>query len=103
MGHNLFSCQLEKDVNGENQVPCKSRPPSLSTPHQARTMSYVLRDTSLVVGERVTCGLRISDSPTSDNLTPQKTINQDAADVGADGAELSCPGSSVVAILRSEA
>ncbi len=44
-----------------------------------------------------TCGLRISDEPTSDNLTPQETTNQDAAEVGADGAALSCPGSSVVA------
>jgi hypothetical protein len=44
-----------------------------------------------------TCGLRISDSPTSDNLTPQETTNQDAPDMGADGAGLSCPGSSVVA------
>ena len=37
------------------------------------------------------------DSPTSDNLTPQETTNQDAPDMGADGAGLSCPGSSVVA------
>jgi len=47
--------------------------------------------------ERTTCGLRISDSPTSDNLTPQETTNQDAPDMGTDGADLSCPGSSVVA------
>jgi hypothetical protein len=45
----------------------------------------------------LTCDLRISDSPTSDNLTPQETTNQDAPDMGADGAGLSCPGSSVVA------
>ena len=47
--------------------------------------------------ERTTCGLRNSDDPTSDNLTPQETTNQDTAQVGADGAVLSCPGSSVVA------
>ncbi len=47
--------------------------------------------------ERTTCGVRISDSPTSDNLTPQETTNEDASDVGADGAGLSCPGSSMVA------
>jgi hypothetical protein len=45
----------------------------------------------------LTCGLRISDSSTSDNLTPQETKNQDAPDMGEDGAGLSCPGSSVVA------
>ena len=45
----------------------------------------------------LTCGLRISDNPTSDNLTPQETTNQDAPDMGPDGAGLSCPGSSVVA------
>ena len=47
--------------------------------------------------ERTTCGLRISDNPTSDNLTPQETTNQNAPDMGADGAGLSCPGSSEVA------
>ena len=47
--------------------------------------------------ERTTCGLRISDSPTSDNLTPQETTNQDSLDMGRDGASLSCPGSSEVA------
>jgi hypothetical protein len=45
----------------------------------------------------LTCDLRISDSPTSDKQTPQETTNQDAPDMGADGAGLSCPGSSVVA------
>jgi hypothetical protein len=44
-----------------------------------------------------TSGLRISDSPTSDDLTPQETTNQDAPEMGADGGDLSCPGSSVVA------
>jgi len=47
--------------------------------------------------ERTTCGLRISDGPTSDNLTPQETTNQNPPDMGPDGAGLSCPGSSVVA------
>ena len=47
--------------------------------------------------ERATCGLRISSNPTSDNLTPQETTKEDAPEVGTDGSELSCPGSSVVA------
>ena len=47
--------------------------------------------------ERATCGLRISDSPTSDNLTLQEITNQDAPDMGADGGDWFCPGSSVVA------
>jgi hypothetical protein len=47
--------------------------------------------------ERTTCGLRISPDPHTDNLTPQETTNQDAPDMGADGGDLSCPGSSVVA------
>ena len=46
---------------------------------------------------RTTCGLRNSDDPTSDNLTPQETTTQPAAQVEADGASLSCTGSSVVA------
>jgi hypothetical protein len=54
-------------------------------------------------GKWTTCGLRISDSPTSDNLTPQETTTQDALDMGADGAELSCLGSSVVAGPELEA
>ena len=45
----------------------------------------------------LTCGLRISDSPTSDNLTLRETTNQDTPDMGPDGAGLSCPGTSVVA------
>ena len=49
-----------------------------------------------------TCGLRISDSPTSDNLTPQETTKQGAADMGPDGADLSCPGNSVVADADDE-
>ena len=47
--------------------------------------------------ERATRGLGISESPTSDNLTPQETTKQDAPDMGPDGAGLSCPGSNVVA------
>jgi len=47
--------------------------------------------------ERTTCGLRISDSPTSDNLTPQETTILDALDMGPDQAGLSCTDSSVVA------
>ena len=47
--------------------------------------------------ERATCGLRISENPTSDNLNPQQTTKQDARDIGSDGPGLSCPGSSVVA------
>jgi hypothetical protein len=47
--------------------------------------------------ERTTCGLRISSDPNTDNLTPQETANQDALDMGPDGAGLSSPGSSVVA------
>ena len=46
---------------------------------------------------RATCGLQSSTSPTSDNLTPQETTNQDSPDMGRDRAVLSCPGSSVVA------
>ena len=53
--------------------------------------------------ERATCGLRISPHPTSHNLNPQETTNQDAPEVGADGPELSCPGSSVVADAEGEA
>jgi len=47
--------------------------------------------------ERPTCGLRSSASPTTDNLTPQQTTNQNAPEMGLDGSDLSCPGSSVVA------
>jgi len=53
--------------------------------------------TVLVNAARLTCGLRIVPIPTSDNLTPQETTKQDIRDMGIDGAELSCPGSSVVA------
>ena len=47
--------------------------------------------------EPATCGLRNSQIPTSDNLSPQETTRPDAPDMGLDRAELSCPGSSVVA------
>jgi hypothetical protein len=35
----------------------------------------------------LTCGLRILENPTSDNLTPQETTKPDAFDMGLDGAE----------------
>ena len=50
--------------------------------------------------EPPTCGLQISDSPTSDNLTPQEATNQALVFVGGDlenGASLSCTGSNLVA------
>jgi hypothetical protein len=47
--------------------------------------------------EPATCGLRISQGPTSDNLSPQETTKEDAPDMGLDGAKLSCPGSGVLA------
>jgi hypothetical protein len=55
------------------------------------------------MGVQATCGLGISEKPTSDNLNPQETTNQSAPDMGIDGAKLSCPGSSVVADLEGEA
>jgi hypothetical protein len=36
--------------------------------------------------ERATCGLRNFQNPTADNQTPQETTNQDAHDIGPDGA-----------------
>ena len=42
----------------------------------------------------MTCGLRTSESPTSDNLNPQETTKQDSPNIELDGADLSCPGSS---------
>ena len=47
--------------------------------------------------KNLTCGLRISDSPTSNNLTPQETTNSDVPDIGSDGDDFFCPGSGVVA------
>jgi hypothetical protein len=53
--------------------------------------------TDLPGRKALTRGLRISDKPTSDNLNPQETTRQDSSDMGEDGADLSCPGSNVVA------
>jgi len=50
----------------------------------------------------MTCGLGIAPNPTSDNLNLQETTNQADLQVGAGGADLSCPGSSVVAENESE-
>ena len=52
--------------------------------------------------ERTTCGLRNPLNPITDNLTPQETTAQNALDMGADGIDLSCPGSSVVADFQDE-
>jgi hypothetical protein len=54
-----------------------------------------------VKSQLATCGLRNSENPTSDNLKPQETRNQDSDDMGLDGTELSYPGSSVVADEKS--
>lgn len=43
------------------------------------------------------CGLRITPSTTSDNLSPQETTEESSGMVGADEASLSCPGSGEVA------
>ncbi len=45
---------------------------------------------------RTTCGLQNSERPTSDNVTPQETTEQESGTVGADGAGLPCAASSVV-------
>ena len=55
-----------------------------------------------ILDHETTCGLRNSDSSTSDNLTPQETTNQDSTERGLDGPALSCPGSSVVANADDE-
>src|SRR6476469_9343108 len=48
--------------------------------------SRSLRDLEPATGiEPATCGLRNSENPTSDNLTPQETTNQPDLEVGADG------------------
>jgi hypothetical protein len=39
---------------------------------------------------------KISNSTTSDNLTPQETIKEADVDIGPDGFGLSCPGSNLV-------
>ena len=45
----------------------------------------------------------VPSDPTSDHLTPQETTNQQVLDWGPDWADLSCPGSIVVARLVGEA
>ena len=47
--------------------------------------------------EPATRGLGISSGPISADLTPQETTNQRSPDMGIDGADSSCPDSSVVA------
>lgn len=65
---------------------------------QPRIMTYLLENMEPAIRiERTTCGLRISDSPTSDNVSPQETTIAIAPDMAADRVSLSCPGSSVVA------
>ena len=49
-----------------------------------------------------TCGLGIPPGPTSDNFTPQETTKEGDAEVGVDGPDLSCPGSTVVAEGRTD-
>jgi hypothetical protein len=44
----------------------------------------------------------ISSNTTSDNLNSQETTNQDTYEMGADGADLSCPGTSLVAKRDNE-
>jgi len=56
-----------------------------------------MTDRGRSIRDSLTCGLRISDKPTSGNLNPQETTSLDAPEIGTDGAGLSCPGSSVVA------
>ena len=50
--------------------------------------------------ERPTNSLRISPDTTSTHLTPLETTNQDAPEIEADLADLSCPGSGEVAEER---
>jgi hypothetical protein len=52
--------------------------------------------------EPPTGGLQIFDGPTSDNLTPQETTNQDPLDMAADGPGLCRSGSNVVADVNSK-
>ncbi|GKS62920.1 hypothetical protein YTPLAS72_02240 [Nitrospira sp.] len=51
---------------------------------------------------RTTRSLGITPGATSDNLTPQETTTQDTGTVGAEGADLSCSGGSVVADRNNE-
>lgn len=51
---------------------------------------------------RATYALQDSDNPTSDNLTPEETTEEESGTVGADEADLSCPSISVVAESRQD-
>ncbi|WP_455379487.1 replication initiation factor domain-containing protein [Petrachloros mirabilis] len=77
-------------------------------PHHFQLMKNRSKRPSLTRSEasrrqNQTRGLRNSDSPTSDNQTPQETTTQDSSDMGQDGADLSYPDPSVVVNLESEA
>src|SRR5688500_6068268 len=61
------------------------------------TSVALCNDRSVIAHPRATCGLRISRTPTSDNLSPQESTKEEAPDMGPGRAGLSCPGSSVVA------
>lgn len=63
-----------------------------STKHENQVARCVLRVTLFA-----TRGLGIVPSPTTDNPTPQETTNQDAPEVGPDGAGVYFPGSSLLA------
>jgi hypothetical protein len=52
--------------------------------------------------QTMTCGLQSVTDPTSHHLTPQETTVHATALAGADGDDLSCPGSSVVADADDE-
>ena len=52
--------------------------------------------------ERATRGLGTSPSSLSDNVSPQETTIQPTAQMGADGGDLSCPGSGEVATPRKD-
>ena len=82
--------EIQKDTGDSNQL------------------SRVYQDDSVKVDEAhgdwpLTCGLRSSANPATDNLTPPETSNQHLAHVELDGAELPCSGSSVVAKVEGEA
>jgi hypothetical protein len=70
---------------------------AVGTPSARVTYIEALKMEPAIRIERTTCGLRSSASPTTDNLTPQETTNQDTPDMGPDRAVLPCPGSSMVA------
>ena len=73
------------------------RSAAVGTPSAGAPYIQALKMEPAIRIERTTCGLRNPESPTSDNLTPQETTNQDSTERGLDGPALSCPGSSVVA------